>query len=441
MLKKIITTIMLWEAKFAILRHKPKIIGITGSVGKSSTKELISCLLSRNFKVRESPKSYNSQLGLTLSILGLFSQWSSVLGWLSNMIRGFWEIWNKNFPEVLVLEMGIDRPKDMERLLDIARPSIAVITAIGDIPVHVEFFSGVEELAQEKSRILKYLPQNGYAILNFDDEAVWDMKEKTKARVYSFGFGEHADFKASNLKTTFYGSVFKMDYDGASVPMHLKGVLGKQNVYPAIAAVVVGKIMGLNLIEISEYLSQCEFPPGRMKLLDGIKNSKIIDDSYNSSPMAAHAALDVLKELDMGVSAEVLLGIRSHFGEGGVKVGRKIAVLGDMLEIGKYTIEAHKAIGQKAMKSADILITIGPRSKFASDEALALGMEKSQIYHFSTSKEVVLVLKDLIKEGDLILVKGSQAMRMERIVGEIMAHPEDVAKLLVRQDEYWQNKE
>lgn len=420
MLKKIITKILIWEAKVAILRHQPKIIGITGSVGKSGTKELISCLLSKNFTVRESPKSYNSELGLTLSILGLFSKWNSVVGWASNIVKGFLEIWNKDFPSVLILEMGIDRPKDMQRLLEIARPNIAVITAIGEIPVHVEFFSGAEEIAQEKSKILKYLPADSYAVLNFDDEAVWDMKEKTKARVYGFGFGEHADFKASNLKISIQGSIFKMDFDGASVPMHLSGALGKQNVYPAIAAAAVGKIMGLNLIEISEYLSGCKFPPGRMRLVEGIKNSKIIDDSYNSSPMAAHAALDTMQELE---------------------AKRKIAVIGDMLEIGKYTIEAHKAIGQKARTSVDILITVGPRSKFASEEALALGMEKNKIYHFSTSKEVVQILKDLIESEDLVLVKGSQGMRMERVVEEIMAHPEDAQKLLVRQDEYWKKKQ
>lgn len=420
MIKNIVTAIIAWEARLALLKNKPKIIGITGSVGKSSTKELVSCLLSRKFNVRESPKSYNSRIGLSLSILGLSSRWRNIFGWVSNIIKGFLEIWNKKFPDVLVLEMGIDRPRDMEGLLKIARPDIAIITAIGEIPVHVEFFSGPEAIAQEKSKILKYLPIDGCAILNFDDDSVWETREKTKMKVVSFGFGEHADFLASNLKTSLLGSSFKMDFGGSSIPIHLKSALGKQNVYPALAAVAVGSIMGFNLVEISEYLSQCEFPPGRMRLIEGIKNSHIIDDTYNSSPMAAHAALDALEDL---------------------KEKRKILVLGDMLEIGKYTIEAHKSLGQKAKNLADILVTVGLRSKFASDEALALGMEKDKIYHFSTSKEVAQTLKDLIEEGDLILVKGSQGMRMERIVEEIMAHPEDASTLLVRQDEYWKKKD
>lgn len=419
-MKRFITTILILEAKAALYRHKPKIVGITGSVGKSSTKELIYCILSKRFRVRQSPKSYNSEIGFALSILGLPTYFNNIFGWGKNIVKGFFEIWNENFPEILVLEMGIDRPYDMDRILKIARPQIAVVTAIGEIPVHVEFFSGPEDIAREKSKILKYLPVDGYAILNFDDDVVWSMREKTKAQVLNFGFGEHADFWASNLKISLSGSTFKMDHDGSSVPVHLKCALGKQNVYSTLPVFAIGKIMGFNFIEVSEYLSTCEFPPGRMRLIEGIKNSKIIDDTYNSSPMALHAALDVLETLE---------------------ASRKIAVLGDMLEIGKYTIEAHKAMGQRARKFLDLLITIGPRSKFASDEALALGMEKSKVYHFSTSKEALLTVKNLIEEGDLILVKGSQTMRMERIVEEIMERPEDAQKLLVRQEEYWKKKD
>lgn len=420
MFKNIIKKILIWEAKAAIIKHKPRVIGITGSVGKSSTKELISCVLSKRFIVRESPKSYNSEIGLSLSVLGLPTRFKNAFGWVKNIINGFGEIWNKNFPEILVLEMGIDRPKDLEKLLSIARPDIAVVTAIGEIPVHVEFFSGPEEIAQEKSKILKYLSSSDHAVLNFDDDAVWSMREKTKANVVNFGFGEHADFRASNYKVTLEGLTFKMDHEGSSVPARLKEVLGKHNIYPALSAFAVGKIMGLNLIDISEYLSVCHSLPGRMRLLSGIKGSKIIDDSYNSSPLAAHAALDTLAELP----AE-----------------RKIVVFGDMLEIGKYTIEAHKAMGDKVSKVAQYLFAVGPRSKFISGEALEVGMPKENIFNFSTSKDAVQTIKDFIKEGDLILVKGSQSMRMERIVEEIMANPEDAQKFLVRQDEYWKKKE
>ena len=419
MIKKIVTKILIWEAKWALAKHKPKIISITGSVGKSSTKEMISCVLDKRFNVRRSPKSYNSEIGFALSILGLPTYFNRGFGWIKNMVLGFFEIWNKRFPEILVLEMGIDRPKDMERLLLIAVPDIAVVTAVGEIPVHVEFFSGSEEIANEKSKILKFLRSDDYAVLNFDDDAVYNMREKTKAKVVSFGFGDHADFQASNNKSSLDGVTFRVDREGAFVPVRIKEALGKHNIYPALAAFAVGEILGLNLIEIAEYLSLCPLPPGRMKMIEGIKNSKLIDDTYNSSPMAVHAALDTLEEL----SAK-----------------RKIAVLGDMLEIGKYTIEAHKAMGQKMRKVAEILITVGPRSKFAYNEAVALGFPKDKIFHFSTSKEAGIAVKNLIEEGDLILVKGSQGMRMERVVEEIMANPENAEKLLVRQDRYWKRK-
>ncbi|MEK7560182.1 MAG: UDP-N-acetylmuramoyl-tripeptide--D-alanyl-D-alanine ligase [Patescibacteria group bacterium] len=419
-MKKFITTILILEAKAALAKHGPKIVGITGSVGKSSSKEFIFCVLSKKFRVRQSPKSYNSEIGLALSILGLPTYFNSnIFGWSKNIIKGFFEIWNKKFPEILVLEMGIDRPKDMDNILKVARPNIAVITAIGEIPAHVEFFAGPEDIAREKSKILKYLLADEFAFLNFDDDSVWSMREKTKARVLGFGFGAHANFLASNLKISISGATFKIDCEGSSVPVHLQEALGKQNIYAALSAFAVGSILGFNLVEISEYLSTCKTSPGRMKLLEGIKNSKIIDDTYNSSPQALHAALDALEKLD---------------------AVRKVAILGDMLEIGKYTIEAHKTVGQKAHKFLDVLVTVGLRAKFISAEALTLGMEKNKVYHFSTPEDAFAILKDLVKEGDLILVKGSQAMRMERIVEEIMQNPENAPKLLVRQEKYWKNK-
>ena len=419
MLKKIITIILIWEAKVVLSRWKPKIIGITGSVGKSSSKELISCVLEKRFTVRKNPKSYNSEIGVALSILGFESGRKNIFIWIKNIVLGFFQIFSRKFPNILILEMGIDRPKDMDKLLRIVRPNIAVFTAVGEIPVHVEFFSGPNELAEEKGKIFKYLKSEDYAILNFDDLAVFDFKDKIRTNVLSFGFGDGADFRASNYKVNQQGSTFKVDYEGSSVPVRLDGVFGKHNVYAILSAFVAGEIMGMKLIEISEYVSLCNFLPGRLKMLNGIKNSKILDDTYNSSPASLHAALDTMRDLESA---------------------RKIAILGDMLEIGKYTIEAHKMMGQKSKDIVDILVTVGMRAKFASDEALSLGMEKKNIFHFSTSKEASAHVKDLIKEGDLILVKGSQAMRMEKIVEEIIANPEDKKVFLVRQDKIWTKK-
>ncbi|KKT41142.1 MAG: UDP-N-acetylmuramoyl-tripeptide-D-alanyl-D-alanine ligase [Parcubacteria group bacterium GW2011_GWA2_44_13] len=415
-------------AKRAIGRFRPKIIGITGSVGKSSAKEAIAVVLGSRYDVRKSQKSYNSEIGLAMAVLGLSTAWRSSVGWLKNIILGFqvaygplcWLKTGKTFSKILILEMGVDRPNDFDKLLKIVKPDIGVVTAIGQIPVHVEFFSGSEAVAKEKSKLIKSLSSDGTAILNFDDEVVWEMHERTKAKVFSFGFGSGGDMRASNYKIDLTGINFKLKKDGASVPVRLNKVYGKQHVYAAMAGASVGLAFGMNLIEISEALQKYSAPPGRLKLIEGIKNSWVLDDSYNASPLAAHAALDVLGDLQTN--------------------GRKIVVFGDMLEIGKYTIEAHKTLGQLSAKYADHIVTVGPRSKFTAEGAISSGTPKENVKSFSTSDEAAPYIKELIKKSDLILVKGSQGMRMEKVVLEIMAHPEDAEKLLVRQDEYWRDK-
>lgn len=419
MIKRVITLILVWEAKMALRRHKPKIIGITGSAGKSSTKEAVFSVLASKCPVRKSEKSYNSELGLALAVLGLKTAWRNPFGWMKNLILGLKIVFKKEFAEILILEMGVDRPKDLERLLKIARPEIGIVTAIGEIPVHVEFFSGSEEVAREKSKLIKSLPAGGLAALNYDDAAVWDMKKDTRAKVLSFGFAEEADIRATNENISLAGTIFKMRYMGSTVPIKLEYVFGKQHIYAALAAAAVGIARGMNLIEIAQNLNTYQPPPGRLRLIKGIKNSFILDDSYNASPLAAHAAIDALKELDGR---------------------RKIVVFGDMLELGKFTIVAHKAVGERVAKAADYFITVGPRSRFAAEEAIAQGMDKDKVVSFSDSREAGSRLKNLIREGDLILVKGSQAMRMERVVEENMANPEDAANLLARQDKYWKNK-
>src|SRR3989338_1782325 len=420
--KKIITKILVFEARRALKKFKPVIIGVTGSVGKSSAKEAIAAVLENHLSVRKSQKSYNSEIGLALAILGLNTAWNSSLGWFRNIIDGFNVSLGKKFPKVLVLEMGVDRPQDFDKLLRIVSPSIGIMTAIGEIPVHVEFFSGPEAVVREKSKLIKNLPADGTAILNFDDEVVRSLKDSTKAQVLSFGFGKGADIRASNYKISTEGIVFKMDHAGASVPVRLKNIYGKQHVYAVLAAAAAGIVFDMNLIDVSEALQKYESPPGRLKLIEGIKKTFILDDSYNASPLATHAALDALADLSLEISE---------------KKKRKIVAFGDMLEIGKFTLEAHKAVGEKVAKVADYFVTVGPRSKFAAEGALFSGMPEKNIKSFSTSKEAAEFLREFVREGDIVLVKGSQGIRMERVSIELLAHPENAEKLLVRQDTYW----
>lgn len=434
-LKKIIVFILQLEAKMILRKYKPKIAAVTGSVGKTSTKDAVALVLSNKFNVRKSEKSYNSELGVPLTVIGAKSAWNNIFQWILVLLQGI-KVFLKSenpaspalpsgrpaggYPQWLVLEMGVDRPGDMKRLIKWVKPNVAILTALAETPVHVEYFKGPEELIKEKTKLIKKLSSEQYAILNGDDPAVINLKEKTKAKVITYGFSEGNDLRASNYHLTPEGINFKIDYKGNIVPIRMPNIFGEQNVYLALASIATGLSQDLNLIGMAETLSKFKSPPGRLNLIKGIKNSLILDDSYNSSPVAVAAALEVLRELS---------------------ARRRIAVLGDMLELGKFTVDEHKKVGRLVKDyGIDLLFTVGPRSKFTSEEARIAGFEPDNIFEFSFSDEAKKEVQGKIEEGDLILVKGSQSMRMEKIVEEIMLHPELKEELLVRQEKEWSNR-
>ncbi|MEK7576352.1 MAG: UDP-N-acetylmuramoyl-tripeptide--D-alanyl-D-alanine ligase [Patescibacteria group bacterium] len=415
--KKIILTILRLEAMLVLKRFKPSIIGVSGSVGKTTTKEAIATLLGEHYRVGKSPKSYNSEIGVPLAILGLQSGWGSFGAWLQNIAHGAWRVVSRApYPQILVLELGVDRPGDFDSLLSWVKPTIAVITAIGDVPVHVEYFASVEDVAKEKAKLVQVIPQDGCVILNADDPQVLAMRELTQARVLTYGVHKEANIVASGYKALFSrshmssGISFRIDCEGKSIPIKNQNVIGVQSMYALLATAAVGVVKSLNLIEIAEGLSKYKPMPGRFFLVEGINSSLIIDDSYNASPLAMAVALDTLST---------------------IPAGRKIAVLGDMLELGKFTKDAHEAIGKQASGIVDVLVTVGLRTK-SMESAGA-----KEFYWFSDSKAAGEFLKEYIKKDDVVLVKGSQGTRMERVVEALMAHPEDASRLLVRQDSYW----
>jgi len=423
-------------ARRTVLRYKPGLVGVTGSVGKTSTKMAIAAVLKSTRRVRASGKSFNNEIGLPLAILG---DWESTEGkffWLKVFVFSLRQLVLRkaDYPEIIILEYGVDRPGDMNYLLRIARPHIGVVTALGEIPVHVEFFAGPENIAEEKSKLIAALPATGFAILNADDEAVLDMKEQTRAHPVTYGFQSGPDVRVTNFENKFekdfQGVSFKLSYAGNIVPVKIHGVFGKTYAYAAAAAAAVGLIYGLNLVRISEALLEFSPPPGRLRLIKGEKETFIIDDTYNASPTAAHEALDVLRSLSAkGGSAS-----------SGKAIKRKIAVLGDMLELGKYTLTAHEGIGKVAAKSADILVTLGLKAKFIAERAVKSGMSPKKVFTFTNLEECARALEGMIQKGDLILVKGSQGVRMEKIVLEIMAEPQKAGELLVRQSPAWLKK-
>lgn len=408
-------------AKAVLGKYKPTIIGITGSVGKSSTKEAVFEALSSKFDVRKNEKNYNNEIGLPLTVIGAESGNSSIFKWMKVFLKWLEVIVLPiRYPKILVLEMGIDRPGDMEYLLSFLTPSIGIITNI--YGSHLEFFKGIDHILKEKGKLVRSLPEDGLAILNSDDERLVAYKEKIKSPVVFFGLGDGAEIKASDISFNFedfqpQGISFKLNYKGKIIPIRLPFVLAPHLIYPALAAIAVGNFFKINLVDIAGALSGFKPPLGRMNLINGAGNNYIIDDTYNSSPDSAMAALDVMKNF---------------------KAMRRIAALGDMLELGEISKEKHKEVLSYALeKGINIFFVTGERMKKAAFELEKNGKLSGKVFYFDDPESLGIELKRGLRKGDLVLVKGSQGMRMEKAVKEIMAHPEEAEKMLCRQSKDW----
>ncbi len=396
-------------AIFTIRKYQPGVIIITGNVGKTSTKEAVYTLLRNVRRVRSASGNFNNELGVPLTILGSWTEIKGIFFWPKVILKSIFNlIFSQQYPEILILEYAADKPGDIRYLLEIAKPQISIVTAMGEIPVHVEFYPNPEAVAEEKSKIIEALLPIGLGVLNFDDEIVMEMKEKTRARVITFGFGEGADVRISDLENQSeelpngfnrpVGITFKLEYAGNFAHIKLDGVFGKAQAYAIAAATCVGVSFGLQLTRITEEMQYYQAPKRRLKLLAGIKGSFILDDSYNASPLSMRAAIDTVKNL---------------------KSKRKIGVLGDMLELGPYSMEAHEEVGYLARKVFDILITIGPRAKLIADGAILNGFDKSKVFSFDNAEQAKIETQNIIQKGDLVLVKGSNSMRLDKIVEEI----------------------
>jgi UDP-N-acetylmuramoyl-tripeptide--D-alanyl-D-alanine ligase len=427
-LKKIIVRFIQFEAILVLKKYKPHIIAVTGSVGKTSTKDAIFAVMSSSFFVRKSEKSFNSDIGVPLTILGCKNAWNNPFLWVKNIVEGIALIVLKNhYPKWLVLEVGADRPGDIKAIARWLKPDVVVVTRFPDVPVHVEYFDSPEDVIAEKEELVKALKPGGHLILNGDDEKVLELKERYRhATIVTFGFGAENDVVISREGIEYKngapsGMSFRVDAKGSSVPVHIADALGKQHIYPAVAGLAVGAIEGLDLVAIGGALSSYTTSPGRMHIIEGINHTTIIDDSYNSSPIAAQEALKVLAELSVQ--------------------GRKIAVLGDMMELGVYSVEEHKKLGEMVAQDIDILLVVGIRARGIATRAREKRMKKSAIFEYTNSNEAGEALKEMLEEGDCVLVKGSQSTRMERVVKEVMASPERAEELLVRQDAEWLNRD
>lgn len=428
--KKIITIKLTYIARMILWRHKPQIIAITGSVGKTSTKDAIYTVLKSSGSVRRSEKSFNSELGVPLSIIGAKSGWNNIFSWIEVFFVGLKQIFSKvgSYPKILVLEVGADRPGDISSIAKWLKPHVVVITRLPEVPVHIEFFPTLQSLLDEKMALAKYMRKEGTLILNADDPRVLETKEKIRARTILYGNNPEADIRASSVQLlapnesesdpTPGGLTFKLEFDGKSLPVLLPNIYAKSFLSVSLAALSVAYVLGENMVTAIGDIASYETPPGRVHLIAGIHDTILIDDTYNSSPAACEAGLSMLKDMPFGK--------------------RKVAIIGDMLELGRHTIDAHTQVGVLASEAADILITVGLRAKGIAKGALSNGMSEKKVFETENALLGADCMKKIIKTGDVIYIKGSQGMRMERAVKELMQDKDRASQLLVRQDIEWQ---
>ncbi len=364
--KKALRDLALWyRNKFNL-----SVVGITGTNGKTTTKDMIARVLSSKFRVLKSPESYNNLIGVPLTLFQLNPEY-----------------------EVLVLEMGMSSPGEISILTQISQPQIGVITNIG--PAHLESMQSMQKIAKAKFELPDNMPSTKTLVLNADDRIL--AKRITQAeleeKMVSFGVKKKADFVADQIEANGNGYISFRVNQNTFVKLSL---LGWHNVYNALAAFAVGSLLGVEELKIKEGLES--FSPSRLRMeLVTIDNIRIINDSYNANPVSMEKALETLKNMKT--------------------FGRKIAVLGDMLELGDQGMDFHLELGRKASQSGvNLLITIGPLAKFIGEGGREGGLNAGDVLSFENNQEVSLYLLDNLKKGDLVLVKGSRKMRTEEIV-------------------------
>ncbi len=398
-------------ARLVLLRRKPDVVAVTGSVGKTTTKELIGRILAERYRTRSTEGNYNTEIGVPLTIIGArqprrLAEWWDVTRKAVGLLFGGEE----DYPEVLVLEMAADKPGDLAHLTSFVRPDVAVVTNVRN--VHLEAYQGVEQIAEEKSWIVRRLKRSGTAVLNADDARAKGMAALVPGRATTYGFDEDAETYVTDVKQEAGGQRATLHYrerpNGTAESFALRTpLLGRHQLYAIMAGFAVGRIADVDSKQILEAITQVSAPPGRMRIFKGRDRLTILDDSYNASPQAVLAALETLYHLK----------------------GPHRAVLADMKELGPQSREGHETVGEVAGKFLDELVVVGDDGLVIAESAKRAGMDPDKIHVASDASEAAkLVGTD--KKGGTVLVKGSRSMHLERAVAGLLADPRDVKDLV-----------
>jgi UDP-N-acetylmuramoyl-tripeptide--D-alanyl-D-alanine ligase len=363
-------TLAAWWRK----RLPVRVVGITGSVGKTTTKELVASVLEKRYCTFKSEGNLNNEIGLPLMLLKLTEA-----------------------HERAVLEMGFYQPGEIKFLCDLARPHVGVVTNI--YPVHLERAGSLENIARGKGELVEALPAGpeGTAILNYDDPLVRAMRTQTRARVFTYGLDPEADLWADEIESDgLEGIHFELHYRHERLHLRVP-LLGRHSAHTALRAAAVGLVEDLTWQEIVEGLQSLGAAQIRLAAVTGPGGSLLLDDTYNASPESVIAALNLLHELE----------------------GRHVAVLGDMLELGAFEEAGHRMVGRRAREVADLLITVGPRARLIADEARQSGLPAAAVVELPDGPAALVYLRRHIGAGDVVLLKGSRAVRLDRVVAEL----------------------
>ncbi len=349
-----------------------RVVGITGSIGKTSTKELAAAVLAQAYRTLKSPGNYNNEIGLPLTLLRLDETYRRA-----------------------VLEMSMYDLGEIALLAEIAQPQVGVVTNVE--PIHLERLGTIARIAQAKAELVAALPPDGIAILNGDDPHVRVMRDMTPARrVLLYGRQPENELWADELVSRgLEGIALRFHWHGKTIPAALP-LIGTHHVWTALAAAAVGLAEGMSWDQIVAGLAQPELS-SRLVIVSGIRQTRLLDDTYNAGPASVLAALEVLALVPE----------------------RRVAVLGDMLELGAQEEAGHRLVGARVAEVAQRLITVGPRAQLIAAEAIARGMPAAAVHSVGNNQEAIATLTKLLEPGDTVLIKGSRGMKMEEIVAAL----------------------
>jgi UDP-N-acetylmuramoyl-tripeptide--D-alanyl-D-alanine ligase len=357
-----------WRSRLAV-----DVLAVTGSVGKTTTKEMIAAVLGQRFHTLKSERSLNTDVGMALTLLQLGPE-----------------------HEKAVLEMGMYRQGEIAALCRLARPRIGVVTNVG--PTHLERLGSLEAIAAAKAELVDALPASGVAILNGDDERVRAMAGRTAARVVMYGTSTRCDVRGSGLASHgLDGITFRLGHEGREAAVR-SPLLGRHSVYTALGAAACAIVAGMSLEEAASGLGRAPAPV-RLALGRASCGALLINDTYNAAPLSVMAALDLLAELP----------------------GRRVAVLGAMRELGAYEATGHQQVGEHAAQRVDLLVTVGETARLIGQAALAAGLAKDKVLAVADNTSAVQTLRESLQASDAVLIKGSRSLHMEDIVAAISA--------------------